>query len=95
MDKDGNTLNIGKLQFHTINGKQPSKFIDNVIPYDVKTVLKRVVNLFLENTKVEDEDSELRDSYMKMIKMTGQHVFVHPNSIGKVSIHELHLYEFV
>ena len=44
---------------------------------------------------VEDEDSELRDSYMKMIKMTGQQVVVHPNSIGKVSIHELNLYEFV
>ena len=71
------------------------KFINNVNPCDVKTVLKLVVNLFLEQTKVEDEVSELRDSYMKMIKMTGQHVVVHPNSIGKVSIHELNLYEFV
>ena len=95
MDNDDNYINIGKLHFQTMNGKQPMKFIDNVKPCDVKTVLKLVVNLFLEQTKVTDEDSDLRDTYMKMIKMTGQQVAVHPNSIGKVTIHELIWHEFV
>ena len=95
MDKDGNTLNIGKLQFLTLNGKQPMLFIDNVIPCDVKTVLNLVVNLFLEQNKVEDEDSLLRDSSMKIIKITGRDQVVHANSIGKVCIHEFILCEFI
>jgi hypothetical protein len=55
------------------------KFIDNVIPCDVKTVLKLVVNLFLEQTKVEDEDSELRDS----LKYYDSPLLVHDLTCGQ------------
>jgi hypothetical protein len=43
------------------------------------------VNLFLEQPKVEDEDSNIRDSLMKLLKTSAVNEGLHANSFGKVS----------
>jgi hypothetical protein len=64
-DEAGNTLNIGKLEYKTKHGKKPGSFLDEVFPRDVKSALCLLVNLFLEQPKVNDEDTYIRDSLMK------------------------------
>ncbi len=44
-----------------------------------------LVNLFLEQPKVKDEDSNIRDSLMKLIKTSAVNEELHTNSFGKVS----------
>ncbi len=84
-DDAGNTLNIGKLEYKTKHGKKPSSFLDEVIPRDVKSALCLLVNLFLEQPKVKDEDSNIHDSLMKLIKTSAVNKGLHANSFGKVS----------
>jgi hypothetical protein len=43
------------------------------------------VNLFLEQPKVKDEDSNIPDSLMKLIKTSAVHEGLHASSFGKVS----------
>jgi hypothetical protein len=65
-DDAGNTLHIGKLEYKTKYGKKPDSFWDQVFPRDVKSALCLLVNLFLEQPKVKDKDSKIRDSLMKL-----------------------------
>ncbi len=53
-DDAGNTLHIGKLEYKTKHGKKPGFFGAQVFPRDVKSALCLVVNLFLEQPKVND-----------------------------------------
>ena len=53
-DDTGNTLDIGKLEYKTKHGKKADSFVLHVHPRDVKSALCLVVNLFLEQTKVDD-----------------------------------------
>ena len=46
-DVNGNTLNIGKLQFEAKHGKKSNSFTKNVHPNSFKSALGRLVNLFL------------------------------------------------
>jgi hypothetical protein len=66
-DDTGNTLHIGKLEYKIKHGKTPDSFRDQVFPRDVKSAHCLVVNLFLEQPKVNDKDSNIRDSLMKLI----------------------------
>ncbi len=84
-DDTGNTLNIGKLEYKTKHGKKPGFFLDKVFPRDVKSALCLLVNLFLEQPKVRDEDSKICDSLMKLIKTSAVNEGLHANSFGKVS----------
>ncbi len=84
-DDAGNTLNIGKLEYKTKHGKKPGSILDKVFPRDVKSALCLLVNLFLEQPKVNDEDSNIRDSLMKLIKTSAVNEELHANSFGKVS----------
>jgi hypothetical protein len=84
-DDAGNTLNIGKLEYETKHGKKPGSFLDEVFPRDVKSALCLLVNLFLEQLKVKDEDSKICDSLMKLIKTSAVNEGLHTNSLGKVS----------
>jgi hypothetical protein len=84
-DDSGNTLHIGKLEYKTKHGKKPGSFLDNVFPRDVKSALCLLVNLFLEQPKIKDEDSNISDSLMKLIKISAIYEGLHANSFGKVS----------
>jgi hypothetical protein len=84
-DDAGNTLHIGKLEYKTKHGKKPGSFWDQVLPRDIKSALCLVVDLFLEQPKVKDDDSTIRDSLMKVIKTSAVNERLHVNSFGKVS----------
>jgi hypothetical protein len=84
-DDAGNTLNIGKLEYKTKHGKKPGSFLDEVFPRDVKSTLCLLVNLFLEQPKVKDKDSNICDSLMKLIKTSAVNEGLHAHSFGKVS----------
>ena len=84
-DNAGNTLHIGKLEYITKHGKKPVSFWDKVFPRDVNSALCLVVNLFLEQPKVKDKDSNIHDSLMKLIKTSAVNGGLHANSFGKVS----------
>ncbi len=83
-DDSGNTLHTGKLEHKTKHGKKPGSFLDNVFPRDVKSALCLLVNLFLEQPKIKDEDSNISDSLMKLIKTSAVNEGLHANSFGKV-----------
>jgi hypothetical protein len=59
--------------------------LDNVFPRDVKSALCLLVNLFLEQLKIKDKDSNISDSLMKLIKTSAVNEGLHVNSFGKVS----------
>ncbi len=84
-DDAGNTLHIGKLEYITKHSKKPGSFWDQVFPRDVESSLCLVVNQFLEQPKVKDEDSNICDSLMKLIKTSAVNEGLHANSFGKVS----------
>jgi hypothetical protein len=75
----------GNLEYTTKHGKKPVSVWDKVCPNDVKSALCLVVNLFLEQPKVKDEDSNIHDSFMKLIKTSAVNEGLHVNSFGKVS----------
>jgi hypothetical protein len=83
-DDSGNTLHISKLEYKTKHGKKPGSFLDNVFPRDVKSALCLLVNLFLEQPKIKDEDSNISDSLMKLNKTSAVNEGLHANSFGKV-----------
>jgi hypothetical protein len=83
-DDSGNTLHIGKLEHKTKHGKKPGSFLDNVFPRDVKSALCLLVNLFLEQPKIKDKDSNISDSLMKSIKTSAINEGLHANFLGKV-----------
>jgi hypothetical protein len=83
-DDSGNTLHIGKLEYKTKHGKKPGCFLDNVFPRDVKSALCLLVNLFLEQPKIKDKDSNISDSLMKSIKTSAVNEGLHAHSFGKV-----------
>jgi hypothetical protein len=84
-DDAGNTHHIGKLEDKTKHGKKSGSFWDQVFPRDVKSALCLVANLFLEQLKVKDKDSNIGDSLMKLIKTSAVNGGLHVNSFGKVS----------
>ncbi len=84
-DDAGNTLHIGKLEYITKHGKKPGSIWDRVFPRDVKSALCLVVNLFLEQPKVKDKESNISDSLMKLIKTSAANEGLHANSFRKVS----------
>jgi hypothetical protein len=84
-DDTGNTLHIGKLEYKTKHGKKPGSFLNYVFPRDVKSALCLLVNLFLEQPKVKDEDSNICHSVMKLIKTSAVNEGLYVNSFGKVS----------
>ncbi len=83
-DDWGNTLHIGQLEYKTKHGKKPGSFLDNVFPRDVKSALCLHVNLFLEQPKIKDKDSNISDSLMKLVKTSAINEGLHANSFGKV-----------
>ncbi len=83
-DDSGNTLHIGKLEYKTKHGKKPGSFLNNVFPRDVKSALCLLMNLFLEQPKIKDKDSNISDSLMKFIKTSAINERLHANSFGKV-----------
>jgi hypothetical protein len=85
-DDAGNSLPIGKLEYKTKHGKKPDSFRADVLPRDVKSALCLVVNLFLEQTNVDEEVSKIHDSLMKLIKTSAINETLHANSFGKVSL---------
>jgi hypothetical protein len=90
----GNTLHIGNLEYKTKHGKKPGSFRDQVFQRDAKSTLCLVVNLFLEQPKVKDEDSNIHDSLMKVMMTSTSAVNerLHANSFGKVSSFVLQSY---
>jgi hypothetical protein len=94
-DDAGNTLNIGKLEYKTKHGKKPGSFLDKVFPRDVKSALCLLVNLFLEQPMVKDEDSNIHDSLMKLIKTSAVNEGLLANSFGKVSDWFYKVIEFI
>jgi hypothetical protein len=94
-DDAGNTLNIGKLEYETKHGKKPGSFLDKVFPRDVKSSLCLLVNLFMEQSTVKGEDSNIRDSLMKLIKTSAVNEGLHANSFGKVSNSFCKVIEFI
>ena len=84
-DKQGNKLHVGKLEFKTKHGKKPNSFIKYVHPRDVKSALCLLVRLFLEQPKVSDEDREIDDLLMQLIKKFAINEGLHANLFGKVS----------
>jgi hypothetical protein len=84
-DDSENTLHIGKIEYKTKHGQKPGFFRAQVFPRDVKSALCLVVNLFLEQTKVNDKDINIHDSLMKSIKTSAVNEGLHANSFGKVS----------
>ncbi len=84
-DDSGNTLHISKLEYKTKHGNKPGSFLDNVFPRDVKSALCLLVNLFLEQPKIKDKDSNITDSLMKLIKTSAVYEGLHANSFGKAS----------
>jgi hypothetical protein len=99
-DDAGNTLYFGKLEYKTKYGKNADSFLLHVHPRDIKSDLCLVVNLFLEQTKVADEKSNIHNSLMKQIKTSAINEALYANSLGKVSVFLLQvawihvLYEF-
>ena len=79
------TLHIGKLEYKTKYGKKGDYLLLHVYPRDVKSALCLLVNLFLEQPKVKDEDSNIHDSLMKLIKTSAVNEALHANFFGKVS----------
>ncbi len=51
----------------------------------MKSALCLLVNLFLEQPKIKDEDSNISNSLMKLIKTSAVNEGMHANSFGKVS----------
>jgi hypothetical protein len=84
-DDAGNTLHILKLEYKTKHGKKPDSYMAQVFPRDVNSALCLVVNLFLEQPKVNDEDHNNHDSLMKLFKTSAVNERLHENSFGKVS----------
>jgi hypothetical protein len=84
-NKQGNKLHVGKLEFKTKHGKKPNSFIKYVHPRDVKSALCLLIWLFLEQPKVSDEDSEIHDLLMQLIKKSAINEGLHANSFDKVS----------
>jgi hypothetical protein len=84
-DYTGNTLHIGKLEYRTKHGKKPGSFRAQVSPRDVKSAICVVVNVFLEQPKVNDEYSNIHDSLMKLSKTSALNEGLHANAFGKVS----------
>ncbi len=82
----GTLFTFGKLEYKTMYGKKADTFLSHVHPGDVKSALCLVVNLFLEQTKVEDEESNIHDSLMKLIKTSAINKALHASSFGKVNI---------
>ena len=80
------------MQFITQSGKLPRKFIDNVNPEDVQLALNMLLHLYLpklDNSCANSQNNEYGlDNSMKLIreKAAADGIFVHSNSIGKVSI---------
>jgi hypothetical protein len=83
----GNTLHIGKLENETKHGKKPGSFLDNVFPRDVKSARCLLVNLFLEQSKIKDEDSNITDSLMKLINsLSAKSVLAGEKLVARYSI---------
>jgi hypothetical protein len=70
----------------TKHGKKPGSFWAQNFPRDVKSALCLVVNLFLEQPKVNDKDRSICNSLMKLIKTSANNEALHKNSFGKVSL---------
>ncbi len=58
-----------------------TKFFQGIL----KSALCLLVNLFLEQPKVKDKSSNIRDSLMKLIKTSAVNEGLHANSFEKVS----------
>ncbi len=84
-DDWGNTLHIGKLEYKTKHGKKPGSFLDNVFPRGANSALCLLVNPFLKQPKIKDEDSNIFDSLMKLIKTSAINEGLNANSFRKVS----------
>jgi hypothetical protein len=82
----GKTLHIGKMEYKTKYDKKTDSFLLHVYPRDVKSALSLVVKLFLEQTKVANEVSNIHDSLMKLIKTSAIKEALHATSVDKVCV---------
>jgi hypothetical protein len=85
-DDAGNTLHMGQLECKTKHGKNPDSFRASVFPRDVKSAPDLVVNLFLEQNKINGKDSNIHYSLLKLIKTSPVNEGLYANSYGKVSL---------
>ncbi len=81
----GTLSTLGNLSIKLSMARSQVLFLDQFFPRDVKSALCLVVNLFLEQPKVKDEDRNIRDSLMKLIKTSAVNEGLYANSFGKVS----------
>ena len=81
-NKQGNKLHVGKLEFKTKHGKKPNSFVKSK---GCEVCTMSACMAFLEQPKVSDEDSDIHDSLMQLIKTSAINEGLHANSFGKVS----------
>ncbi len=75
------SLHIGVMTYK----KYSTPYTKCVFPRDIMTALTLVSYLYLENHSVNEEDSNLRDSAMVLIKSTSKNETLHHNSFGRVN----------
>ena len=73
------TLYIGDITYK----KYSTPYTECVFPHDIMTALTLLSYLYLENHSVNEENSNLRDSAMVLIKSTSE--TLHHNSFGRVN----------
>jgi hypothetical protein len=77
----GTLSSLGNLSIKLNMARSQALFWTKFFQRDIKSALCLIVNLFLEQPKVKDEDSNICDSLMKLAVNEG----LHANSFGKVS----------
>jgi hypothetical protein len=82
----GTLSTLANLSLKLNLARSQTSFRAHVFPRDVKSALCLVVNLFLEQTKVDDEFSKIHDSLMKLIKTSAINETLHADSFGKMSL---------
>ena len=91
-DNQGNTLHTDKLEYKTKHGKKANSFMKHGHPRDVKSALCLVVNPFLEQPKIPDEQNKIQVLLMKLSKTSVINEGLHANSFGKVSEFVYYMY---
>jgi hypothetical protein len=81
----GTLSTLGNLSIKLNMARSQVLFWTKFFPRDVKSALCLLVNLFLEQPKVKDKDSNIHDSLMKLIKTSAVNEGLHANSFEKVS----------
>jgi hypothetical protein len=90
-DDAENTLHIGKQEYKTKYGKKADSFFVACLPKGCQFGPCLVVTLILEQTKVTNEESNIHNSLMKLIKTSAINKAPHANSFGKRSVFSMQI----